>query len=129
MTGDGNFRERADPRDGWRIHSLLTAGLLAGALICNSLDLLTTWHIYSRFQGVELNSLLAAILSQYGFVAVAIYKGVAMSGLLVLLYLCCTKDWRWRGFSLLVLATVTILLSGVVAWNGLQILRIAGLRF
>jgi hypothetical protein len=33
-----------------------------------------------------------------------------------------------RGFSIPVFATVTILLSGLVVWNGMQILTIAGLR-
>jgi len=102
--------------------------LLAGSLIFNSLDLLTTWLLCGRCGTQEANAFVSAIISHYGFVALAFYKGWAISGLLVVLYLCSTRNWRGRGFALLVFTSVTILLSGVVAWNGLQILTVSGLH-
>ena len=103
--------------------------LLAGSLIFNSLDLLTTWLLCGRCGTEEANALVSAIISHYGFVVLAFYKGWAISGLLVVLYLCSTRNWRGNGFALLVFTSVTILLSGVVAWNGLQILTVSGLHF
>ncbi len=129
MTGEGEIRGGTISWDGWRFHSLLSAGLLSGALVSNSLDLLTTWHISSRIGGQELNLLQSAILSKYGFVALAVYKGWIISGFLVLLYLCSTRDWKGRGLSVVVFTGVTILLSGIVAWNVMQILKVAGLQF
>jgi hypothetical protein len=102
-------------------------GLLAGALILNSLDLLTTWDLYSRIGGQELNVILSAILSEYGFVALAVYKGWAMSGLMVILYLISTRDWRGRSLALLLLTSVTMLFLVAVVWNGMQILFTRGL--
>ena len=103
--------------------------LLAGSLICNSLDLLTTWLLCGRFGTQEANILVSAIISRYGFVALAVYKGWAISGLLVVLYLCSARNWSGKRFALLVFTSVTILLSGVVAWNGLQILTVSGVHF
>lgn len=102
-------------------------GLLAGALVLNSLDLLTTWHLYSRIGGRELNLILSAILSEYGFVALAVYKGLAMSGLMVALYLCSTRNWEGRSLALLLLTSVTLLFLIAVVWNGMQILFARGL--
>jgi len=101
--------------------------LLAGALILNSLDLLTTWDLYSRIGGQELNLILSVILSEYGFIALAVYKGLAMSGLMVALYLCSTRDWEGRKLALLLLTSVTLLFLIAVIWNGMQILFLRGL--
>ena len=128
LAGDGDFTGLRIPWSGRRFYSLLCAGILAGALIVNSLDLLTTWHLYSRIGGQEANLLQSLILERYGFTALAIYKGWAMSLLLVGLYACSTRDWRWRGLALLVFASITLLLCGVVIWNGMQILSVAGMR-
>lgn len=128
VTGMADFPGLPVTESERRLYSLLCAGILAEALVFNSLDLLTTWHLFS-LGGQEANLLQAFILSRYGFTALAIYKSWAMSLLLVGLYLCSTRDWRWRGFALLVFATVTLLLSGVVIWNGMQILSAVGVRF
>lgn len=106
---------------------MIPEGLPAESLIFNSLDLLTTWHLCSRCGTQEADALVSAIISRYSFVTLAFYKGWAISGLLVVLYLGSTRDWKGRDLALLIIASVTVLLSLVVVWNGMQVLDVAGL--